>query len=77
MFNLTFSNIKSFLNKIIDVLVPVVTLMLLLGILFGPSAPVVGDIYKNVSAILDMLGEDGLLALVSLVIIILYIKKQK
>jgi hypothetical protein len=75
MFNITFSNIKKFLHKIIDVLIPVVTVMLLLGIVFGPSAPVVGDIYTNISSILDMLGEDGLLALVSLVIIILYLNK--
>ena len=76
MFNITFSNIKKFLHKIIDVLIPVVTVLLLLGIVFGPSAPVVGDIYTNISSILDMLGEDGLLALVSLVIIILYLNKD-
>ena len=73
---MAFSNIKKFLHKIIDVLIPVVTVMLLLGIVFGPSAPVVGDIYTNISSILDMLGEDGLLALVSLVIIILYLNKD-
>ena len=77
MFNLTFSKIKNFLNKVIDVLIPVVTVMLLLGIVFGPSAPVVGDIYTNVSSILTMLGEDGLLALVAIVIIIAYINKNK
>jgi hypothetical protein len=77
MFNLTFSKIKNFLNKVIDVLIPIVTVMLLLGIVFGPSAPVVGDIYTNVSSILGMLGEDGLLALVAIVIIIAYINKNK
>ena len=77
MFNLPFSKIKNFLNKVIDVLIPIVTVMLLLGIVFGPSAPVVGDIYTNVSSILGMLGEDGLLALVAIVIIIAYINKNK
>jgi len=77
MFNLTFSKIKNFLNKVIDVLIPVVTVMLLLGIVFGPSAPVVGDIYTNLSSILAMLGEDGLLALVAIVIIIAYLNKNK
>ena len=77
MFNLTFSKIKNFLNKVIDVLIPIVTVMLLLGIVFGPSAPVVGDIYTNVSSILGLLGEDGLLALVAIVIIIAYINKNK
>jgi len=77
MFNLTFSKIKNFLNKVIDVLIPIVTVMLLLGIVFGPSAPVVGDIYTNLSSILAMLGEDVLLALVAIVIIIAYLNKNK
>ena len=35
----------------------------------------VGDVYNNVSNILNMLGEDALLALISLVIILSYLKK--
>jgi hypothetical protein len=52
-----------------------VAVTLLLGIIFGPDTPFVGDVYKNVASILQMLGENALLALVSILIIALYLKK--
>ena len=70
------NSIKDFLVRLTDVLVPVVSVALLLGIIFGPEAPFVGDVYKNVSEILAMLGEDGLLVLVSLIIILIFLKKE-
>ena len=69
------TTIKNFLNKLIDVLVPVVTVSLLLGNIFGPETIVVGDVYTNVTTILNMIGEDALLALISIVIILAYLKK--
>ena len=69
------TTIKNFLNKLIDVLVPVVTVSLLLGFIFGPETIVVGDVYTNVTTILNMIGEDALLALISIVIILAYLKK--
>lgn len=65
----------TFLNKLTKLLVPLVAVTLLLGIIFGPDTPFVGDVYKNVASILQMLGEDALLALVSVLIIALYLKK--
>jgi hypothetical protein len=53
-----------------------VAVSLLLGIIFGTSTPFVGDVYKNVADILNMLGEDALLALVSLIIIFIYLRKE-
>ena len=76
MFNLTFNKIKTYLNKLIDVLIPIILVSLLLGIIFGPEAPFVGNIYTNVSNVMSMLGEDGLLALVSIIIILSYLKKN-
>ena len=76
MFNLTFNKIKIYLNKLIDVLIPIILVSLLLGIIFGPEAPFVGSIYTNVSNVMSMLGEDGLLALVSIIIILSYLKKN-
>ena len=69
------TTIKNFLNKLIDVLVPVVSVSLLLGVIFGPETVVVGDIYTNVTVILNMIGEDALLGLISIVIILAYLKK--
>ena len=74
---LTLSSITTFLNKITKLLIPLVTVSLLLGIIFGPDTPYVGDVYKNVSNILNMLGEDALLALISLVIILSYLNINK
>ena len=76
MFNLTFNKIKTYLNKLIDVLIPIILVSLLLGIIFGPEAPFVGSIYTNVSNVMSMLGEDGLLALVSIIILLSYLKKN-
>jgi hypothetical protein len=49
---------------------------LLLGIILGTETPYVGDVYRNVADILNMLGEDALLALISIVIILAYLKKD-
>ena len=64
-----------FLNKLTDILVPVISVAILLGVIFGLDTPFVGQVYANVSEILNMLGEGALLALVSIVIILEYIKK--
>ncbi|MDA7542676.1 hypothetical protein N9E00_00745 [Gammaproteobacteria bacterium] len=76
-FKITLNNLATFLNKVTKVLVPLVTVSLLLGIIFGTDTPYVGDVYKNLSNILNMLGEDSLLVLVSLVIILSYFKINK
>ena len=76
-FKITLANLANFLNKVTKVLVPLVVVSLLLGIIFGTVTPYVGDVYKNVANILDMLGENGLLALVSLIIILSYFNIDK
>ena len=76
--NLNNSLIKltAFFNKLLKLLLPLVAVSLLLGIIFGPTTPFVGDVYKNVSDILAMLGEDALLVLISVLIILTYIRKS-
>ena len=69
------NSIKDFLARLTDVLVPVVSVALLLGIIFGPEAPFVGDVYKNISDLLNLLGPDALLGLVAIIIILAYLKK--
>ena len=69
------NSIKDFLVRLTDVLVPVFSVALLLGIIFGPEAPFVGDVYKNISDLLNLLGSDGLLGLVAIIIILAYLKK--
>ena len=70
-----FNTVKDFLARLTDVLVPFVSVALLLGIIFGPDAPFVGDVYKNISDLLNLIGSDGLLGLVAIIIILAYLKK--
>ena len=76
--NLNNSLIKltAFFNKLLELLLPLVAVSLLLGIILGSDTPFVGDVYKNVTDVLNMLGEDGLLVLVSLLIILIFLKKD-
>ena len=69
------NSIKDFLARLTDVLVPVVSVALLLGIIFGPEAPFVGDVYKYISDLLNLIGSDGLLGLVAIIIILAYLRK--
>ena len=75
-FKITLASLTTFLNKVTKLLIPLVVASLLFGILFGIATPFVGDVYKNVTDVLNMLGEDALLALVALVIIFAYLKKD-
>ena len=76
-FKITLASLTTFLNKVTKLLIPLVVVSLLLGVIFGPDTPFVGDVYKNISNILNMLGEDALLALVSLIIILSYFNLNK
>ncbi|MDA1056763.1 MAG: hypothetical protein O3A58_02900 [Proteobacteria bacterium] len=73
--NFDFTKIKKFLERLTEVLLLVVSASLLLGIIFGPDTAFVGDVYNNFSAILSLVGQDGLIALVSLIIIFAILKK--
>jgi purine-cytosine permease-like protein len=75
-FKITLASLTTFLNKVTKLLIPLVIVSLLLGIIFGPDTPFVGDVYNNVTSILNMLGEDSLLVLVAIIIILGYLKKD-
>ena len=75
-FKFTFAGLTALLNKVTKLLIPLVVVSLLLGILLGIATPFVGDVYKNVSSVVDMLGEDGLLVLISEIIILSYLNKD-
>ena len=66
---LNLETIKNFLYKITEVLALFVAVSLLVGIIFGPETAFFGSIVSNFSSILSTIGEEGLIALVSLLII--------
>ena len=72
-FNL--ETIKNFLYKVTEVLALFVAVSLLVGIIFGPETAFFGSVVSNFSSILSIIGEEGLIALVSLLIIAAILKK--
>ena len=72
-FNL--ETVKNFLYKVTEVLALFVAISLLVGIIFGPETAFFGSVVSNFSSILSVIGEEGLIALISLLIIAAILKK--
>ncbi len=70
-----FKKIKKFLYKSSEILGLFITISVLIGLIFGIETPVFGKILNNVSEVMNLFGENGLLALVSLIIIFAILKK--
>ena len=72
---LNLETVKKFLYKVTEVLALFVAVSLLVGIIFGPETAFFGSVVSNFSSILSIIGEEGLIALVSLLIITAILKK--
>ena len=72
---LNLENVKTFLYKVTEVLALFVAVSLLIGIIFGPETAFFGSVVSNFSSILSIIGEEGLIALVSILIITAILKK--
>lgn len=72
---LNLETVKIFLYKVTEVLALFVAVSLLIGIIFGPETAFFGSVVSNFSSILSIIGEEGLIALVSLLIIAAILKK--
>ncbi|MFL2742347.1 MAG: hypothetical protein CBD82_02255 [Gammaproteobacteria bacterium TMED222] len=72
---LNLETIKNFLYKVTEVLALFVAVSLLVGIIFGPETAFFGSVVSNFSSILSIIGEEGLIALISILIITAIIKK--
>tara|TARA_B100001063_G_scaffold129941_1_gene121439 strand:+ start:431 stop:658 length:228 start_codon:yes stop_codon:yes gene_type:complete len=72
---LNLETIKNFLYKVTEVLALFVAVSLLVGIIFGPETAFFGSVVSNFSSILSVVGEEGLIALISILIITAIIKK--
>ena len=72
---LNLETIKNFLYKVTEILALFVAVSLLVGIIFGPETAFFGSVVSNFSSILSTIGEEGLIALVSLLIIAAILKK--
>ena len=72
---LNLETVKNFLYKVTEVLALFVAVSLLVGIIFGPETAFFGSVVSNFSSILSIIGEEGVIALVSLLIITTILKK--
>tara|TARA_S200000501_G_scaffold308843_1_gene298526 strand:- start:421 stop:648 length:228 start_codon:yes stop_codon:yes gene_type:complete len=72
---LNLETVKNFLYKVTEVLALFVAVSLLVGIIFGPETAFFGSVVSNFSSILSIIGEEGLIALFSLLIIAAILKK--
>ena len=72
---LNLEKVKNFLYKVTEVLALFVAVSLLVGIIFGPETAFFGSVVSNFSSILSIIGEEGLIALFSLLIITAILKK--
>ena len=72
---LNLETIKNFFYKVTEVLALFVAVSLLVGIIFGPETAFFGSVVSNFSSILSIVGEEGLIALISILIITAIIKK--
>ena len=74
-FDFNFDKLQKFLEKLTQVLLLVTSISLLLGVLFGPDSAFIGSVYQNFSQILTDIGQDGVIALVSIAIIFAVARK--
>ena len=74
-FDFNFDKLQKFLEKLTQVLLLVTSVSLILGVLFGPDSAFIGAVYQNFSQILTDIGQDGVIALVSIAIIFAVARK--
>ena len=70
-----FKKIRKFLYKSTEVLGLFIAISLLIGLIFGPETPVFGKVLNNFSVVMNLFVENGLLDLISLIIIFAILKK--
>ena len=75
-FDFNVDKLQKFLEKLTQVLLLVTSVSLLLGVLFGPDSAFIGAVYQNFSQILTDIGQDGVIALVSIAIIFAVARKK-
>ncbi|HLB75281.1 MAG TPA: hypothetical protein VJJ98_14770 [Sedimentisphaerales bacterium] len=68
---------KKWIGEITEIALLLVALGIVVGILFGPNVPFFAGIVANLTAMLNSLGENGLVGLIALGIILYLFQKQR
>lgn len=69
--------VKKWIGEITEISLLLIALGIVVGILFGDTAPFFGGIVANLTGLLNTLGENGLVGLVALSIILYLFHKGK
>ena len=72
-----FEKIKRWIGEITEISLLLIALGIVGGILFGDTVPFFGGIVTNLTGLLNTLGENGLVGLVALSIILYLFHKRK
>lgn len=62
--------VKSAVGSLTDVVLMLLALGIALSLLAGPSVPFLGDVVKNITAMVKQLGDAGIVGLISLGLIL-------
>ena len=68
--------IRKFLFRFTEIFALFVAVSVLFGVIFGPETPFFGQVFQNLSSALKALGEEGIIALASILLIGLIISKK-
>ena len=69
--------VKRWIGEITEISLLLIALGIVVGILFGDTVPFFGGIVTNLTGLLNTLGENGLVGLVALSIILFLFYKRK
>jgi len=72
-----FEQIKRWIGEIIEISLLLIALGVVVEILFGSAVPLFGGIVTNLTGLLSTLGENGLVGLVALAVILFLFHKRK
>jgi hypothetical protein len=72
-----FQQLKKWLGEITEIALLLIALGIALEILFGTSVPFLGGVVGNLTALLSTLGDNGLVGLIALGIILFLFNKRR
>ena len=72
-----FKDIKKWIGEIIEVCLLLIALGIVVEILFGSTVPFFGGIIPNLTGLLNTLGDNGLVGLIALGIILFLFHRKK
>ena len=72
-----FQEIKKWLGEITEIFLLLIAIGIAVEILFGTAVPFFGGIVANLTALINTLGENGLVGLIALSVILYLFSKKK